>query len=58
MRWRPSCSPPWWSDFSTAKCQDRILLFNSYEFILAFLPVTLVVFYWIGSSGRTQLALG
>lgn len=34
------------------------MLFNSYEFILAFLPVTLVLFYWIGAGGRTQLALG
>ena len=34
------------------------MLFNSYEFILAFLPVTLLLFYWIGAGGRTQLALG
>ena len=34
------------------------MLFNSYEFILAFLPVTLLVFYRLGSGGHTRLALG
>jgi alginate O-acetyltransferase complex protein AlgI len=34
------------------------VLFNSYEFILAFLPVTLAAFFWIGSRGRPELAMG
>ena len=34
------------------------MLFNSYQFILTFLPITLLVFYWLGANGRTELALG
>ena len=33
------------------------MLFNSYEFILAFLPVTLVVFFVLGRTSAT-LAVG
>ena len=33
------------------------MLFNSYVFILAFLPVTLLVFYAIGSSNRHRTAI-
>ena len=34
------------------------MLFNTYHFIFAFLPVTLLVFYAFGSLGKTQLAMG
>ncbi len=33
------------------------MLFNSYAFILAFLPVVLIVFFLIGSSGRREAAI-
>ncbi|AOF82161.1 MBOAT, membrane-bound O-acyltransferase family protein [Methyloversatilis sp. RAC08] len=33
------------------------MLFNSYEFILAFLPVVLIVFYLLGSRGWTEAAI-
>jgi D-alanyl-lipoteichoic acid acyltransferase DltB (MBOAT superfamily) len=33
------------------------MLFNSYVFILFFLPVTLFVFYWIGGRGHHRVAL-
>lgn len=33
------------------------MLFNSYEFILGFLPVTVLLFYIIGGRGRHKLAL-
>lgn len=34
------------------------MLFNTYHFIFAFLPVTLLVFYGFGSRGRTEWAMG
>ncbi len=34
------------------------MLFNTYHFIFAFLPVTLLVFFLLGSRGQTQLAMG
>jgi alginate O-acetyltransferase complex protein AlgI len=34
------------------------VLFNSYEFIFAFLPVTLAVYFLIGRSANTRLAFG
>lgn len=33
------------------------MLFNSYEFILVYLPVTLYVFFLIGRTGRHELAI-
>jgi D-alanyl-lipoteichoic acid acyltransferase DltB (MBOAT superfamily) len=33
------------------------MLFNSYEFILGFLPVTLLVFFLLGATGHPRLAL-
>lgn len=33
------------------------MLFNSYEFILLFLPIVLLVFYSIGNTGSHQLAM-
>ncbi len=33
------------------------MLFNSYEFILVFLPVTLIVFFLLGKNGFTRAAL-
>ncbi len=32
------------------------MLFNSYIFILGYLPLTLTVFFWLGRSGRLQAA--
>lgn len=34
------------------------MLFNTYPFIFAFLPVTLLVFYILGGRGATQAAMG
>ena len=34
------------------------MLFNTYHFIFAFLPVTLLVFFALGSRGKTDLAMG
>jgi len=34
------------------------MLFNSYLFILVFLPVTAAVFFFLGRSGRSTWALG
>ncbi len=34
------------------------MLFNTYTFIFAFLPVTLLVFYALGERGRTEWAMG
>lgn len=34
------------------------MLFNTYHFIFAFLPVTLLVFFLLGSRGKTELAMG
>jgi alginate O-acetyltransferase complex protein AlgI len=34
------------------------MLFNTYQFIFAFLPVTLLVFFILGSRGQTSLAMG
>ena len=34
------------------------MLFNTYHFIFAFLPVTLLVFFILGSRGQTHLAMG
>lgn len=34
------------------------MLFNTYQFLFAFLPVTLLVFYFLGSRGLTQWAMG
>lgn len=34
------------------------MLFNSYEFLFLFLPVTLAVFFWAGKQGNRQLAIG
>ncbi len=34
------------------------MLFNTYSFIFAFLPVTLLVFYLLGARGRTHWAMG
>ena len=34
------------------------MLFNTYHFIFAFLPVTLLVFFLLGSRGRTGAAMG
>jgi alginate O-acetyltransferase complex protein AlgI len=33
------------------------MLFNSYEFIFLFLPITLIIFWQIGSRGHHQLAI-
>lgn len=33
------------------------MLFSSYEFIFAFLPLTLIIFFLIGRTGNVQLAL-
>ena len=33
------------------------MLFNSYVFILGFLPVTAIVFYFLGSRGHIRAAL-
>ena len=33
------------------------MLFNSYEFIFGFLPITLAVFYLIGKQGHHRLAI-
>lgn len=33
------------------------MLFNSYEFILVFLPITLVVFFYIGNIGHHRVAI-
>lgn len=33
------------------------MLFNTYEFILVFLPVALAGYHWLGRSGRRELAL-
>lgn len=33
------------------------MLFNSYEFIFLFLPITLIIFFQIGSRGYRQLAI-
>lgn len=33
------------------------MLFNSYEFIFLFLPITLIIFWQIGSRGHQQLAI-
>lgn len=33
------------------------MLFNSYEFIFLFLPITLVMFYYLGGKGKTNVAL-
>lgn len=32
------------------------MLFNSYEFIFAFLPITLILFYFIGANGYYRIA--
>ena len=34
------------------------MLFNSYEFIFLFLPVTLAIYFLVGKSGNTRLAFG
>ena len=34
------------------------MLFNTYHFIFAFLPVTLLVFFALGSRGKMDLAMG
>ncbi|MCX8091298.1 MAG: MBOAT family protein [Verrucomicrobiae bacterium] len=34
------------------------MLFNSYEFIFVFLPVTLAGFFWLGHHGRARWAIG
>jgi alginate O-acetyltransferase complex protein AlgI len=34
------------------------MLFNSFVFLFAFLPITLVVFFWLGARGYRQAALG
>ncbi|HEY0797984.1 MAG TPA: MBOAT family O-acyltransferase [Candidatus Baltobacteraceae bacterium] len=34
------------------------MLFNSFVFLFAFLPVTLVVFFWLGARGYRRTALG
>jgi len=33
------------------------MLFNSFEFIFAFLPITLLVFFWIGKRNQHQVAI-
>ena len=33
------------------------MLFNSYEFILAFLPITLAVFFWLKRAGAGNLVV-
>jgi alginate O-acetyltransferase complex protein AlgI len=33
------------------------MLFNSYEFILAFLPITLLVYFWLGRHGTGRMAI-
>jgi hypothetical protein len=33
------------------------MLFNSYVFIFGSLPVTLLVFFWLGQAARNGLAL-
>ena len=32
------------------------MLFNTYEFVLLFLPVALVGYHWLGRRGRRELA--
>ena len=34
------------------------MLFNSYEFIFAFLPITFVVYFWLNGTGKQTLAKG
>jgi len=33
------------------------MLFNSFEFIFAFLPITLLVFFWIGKRNQHEVAI-
>ncbi len=34
------------------------MLFNSYEFMLVFLPIVLTGFFLVGARGRTEAAIG
>ena len=31
------------------------MLFNSYEFIFAFLPITFIVYFWLNSTGKQEI---